>query len=42
MTPLGREGKAEEVANLVVYLASDNASLVNGANVDINGGILFS
>ena len=42
MTPLGREGKAEEVANLVVYLASDNASFVNGANVDINGGILFS
>jgi len=42
MTPLGREGKAEEVANLVVYLASDGASFVNGANVDINGGILFS
>ncbi len=42
MTPLGREGKAEEVASLVVYLASDAASFVNGANVDINGGILFS
>jgi 3-oxoacyl-[acyl-carrier protein] reductase len=42
MTPLGREGQAEEVANLVVYLASDRASFVNGANVDINGGILFS
>jgi 3-oxoacyl-[acyl-carrier protein] reductase len=42
MTPLGREGRAEEVANLVVYLASDAASFVNGANVDINGGILFS
>lgn len=42
MTPLGREGRAEEVANLVVYLASDGASFVNGANVDINGGILFS
>jgi 3-oxoacyl-[acyl-carrier protein] reductase len=42
MTPLGREGRAEEVANLVVYLASDSASFVNGANVDINGGILFS
>jgi 3-oxoacyl-[acyl-carrier protein] reductase len=42
MTPLGREGKAEEVANLVVYLASDSASFVNGTNVDINGGILFS
>ncbi|HEX4783541.1 MAG TPA: SDR family oxidoreductase [Candidatus Sulfotelmatobacter sp.] len=42
MTPLGREGRAEDVANLVVYLASDRASFVNGANVDINGGILFS
>jgi 3-oxoacyl-[acyl-carrier protein] reductase len=42
MTPLGREGNAEEVANLVVYLASEQASFVNGANVDINGGILFS
>jgi len=42
MTPLGREGRAEEVANLVVYLASDAASFVNGANVDINGGIFFS
>jgi 3-oxoacyl-[acyl-carrier protein] reductase len=42
MTPLGREGRAEEVADLVVYLASDAASFVNGTNVDINGGILFS
>lgn len=42
MTPLGREGRADEVANLVVYLASDAASFVNGASVDINGGILFS
>jgi 3-oxoacyl-[acyl-carrier protein] reductase len=42
MTPLGREGKAEEVATLVAFLASADASFVNGANVDINGGILFS
>jgi 3-oxoacyl-[acyl-carrier protein] reductase len=42
MTPLGREGKAEEVARLVAYLASDDASFVNGTNVDINGGLLFS
>jgi 3-oxoacyl-[acyl-carrier protein] reductase len=42
MTPLGREGRAEEIANLAVYLASDGASFINGANVDINGGILFS
>ena len=42
MTPLGREGQAEEVAKLVAYLVSDDASFVNGANIDINGGILFS
>lgn len=42
MTPLGREGKAEEVATLVAFLAGSGASFVNGACVDINGGILFS
>jgi 3-oxoacyl-[acyl-carrier protein] reductase len=42
MTPLGREGEAEEVAALVAYLASSDSSFVNGAGVDINGGLLFS
>jgi len=42
MTPLGREGKAEEVATLVAFLAGNGAAFVNGACVDINGGILFS
>jgi len=42
MTPLGREGQADEVGKLVAYLASSGASFVNGACVDINGGILFS
>ena len=42
MTPLGREGQAEEVGKLVGYLASSGASFVNGVCVDINGGILFS
>ncbi|MEP0390618.1 MAG: glucose 1-dehydrogenase [Erythrobacter sp.] len=41
-TPLRRQGKAEETANLVAYLASDEASFVNGANIDINGGLAFS
>ncbi|MBI5475089.1 MAG: glucose 1-dehydrogenase [Ignavibacteriae bacterium] len=40
-TPLGREGEAHEVAELVVYLASENASFVSGASVDINGGTYF-
>jgi len=42
MTPLGREGEAPEVADLVVYLASGASSFINGANIDINGGTLFS
>ncbi len=41
-TPLKREGGAKEVADLVVYLASENSSFVNGANFDINGGLAFS
>lgn len=41
-TPVGREGEACEVANLVAFLASDEASFVNGTNADINGGTLFS
>ena len=41
-TPLRREGQASEVADLVAYLASDEASFINGNNVDINGGLAFS
>lgn len=38
-TPLGRVGTAEEVASTVVWLASDVASFVHGAHVDVNGGL---
>lgn len=41
-TPLRREGQAAEVADLVAYLASDEASFLTGNNVDINGGLAFS
>ncbi|MDF2192928.1 glucose 1-dehydrogenase [Paraflavitalea sp. CAU 1676] len=41
-TPLRREGKACEVADLVAYLASDESSFITGANIDINGGTYFS
>lgn len=36
--PLGRLGKAEEVAAAVVYLASDAAALVTGATLPVDGG----
>jgi 3-oxoacyl-[acyl-carrier protein] reductase len=39
---LKREGRAEEVANLAVYLASDEATYITGACMDINGGTFFS
>jgi len=41
-TPLRRQGRAEETADLVAYLASDEASFITGANIDINGGMAFS
>jgi 3-oxoacyl-[acyl-carrier protein] reductase len=40
-TPLNREGEAAEVADLVLYLASNNSSFVNGASLEINGGTYF-
>ena len=42
ITPLKREGTSEDVANLVAYLASDDAAFITGANIDINGGLAFS
>ncbi len=36
--PVGRLGKPEEVAGLIIYLCSEEAAFVNGANIAINGG----
>ncbi|CAL1692634.1 3-oxoacyl-[acyl-carrier-protein] reductase [Brevundimonas subvibrioides] len=41
-TPLRRQGRPEEVAETVLFLASDAAAFVTGANLDINGGLYFS
>ena len=37
-TPLGRWGQVEELAGLVVYLASDASSFMTGAIIPLDGG----
>lgn len=40
--PVRRQGLPEDVANLVLFLACNDSAFITGANVDINGGVLFS
>ena len=37
-TPLRRMGQPEEVANVVAFLASDEASFIAGASIEVSGG----
>jgi 3-oxoacyl-[acyl-carrier protein] reductase len=37
-TPMKRMGRPEEVANVVVFLASDEASFITGATLEVSGG----
>ena len=40
--PVKRQGHVDDAANLVLFLASDDSAFITGANIDINGGMLFS
>ena len=38
VTPLGRQGTLQDVAPVVLFLASDAASFVSGSNIVVDGG----
>lgn len=40
--PVKRQGHVDDTANLVLFLACDDSAFITGANIDINGGMLFS
>jgi NAD(P)-dependent dehydrogenase (short-subunit alcohol dehydrogenase family) len=39
MAPMGRPGKAEEIANAALFLLSDEASFITGAALPVDGGL---
>lgn len=39
LMPLGRSGKAEEVAGAILWLLSDQASYITGTNIRVSGGL---
>ena len=39
--PMGRLGKPEEVASTFAFLASDEASYINGAVIEVSGGLVI-
>lgn len=40
-TSIGREGTSEDVANSVLFLASDASAYITGESIEVNGGIYF-
>ncbi len=42
LTPLGRLGKSEDVANLIAFLASDEAAFITGQTINVCGGFMLT
>ncbi len=40
--PLGRLGEPDDVANVVLFVASDAACFMTGAFLDVNGGFVLA
>lgn len=40
--PIKRAGKAEDVAGLVAFLASDAAAYITGQTINVDGGLIIS
>ena len=41
-TSVGREGKPEDVANAVLFLASSDSAYITGESIEVNGGLYFA
>ncbi len=41
-TPLGREGEPLDIAKGIVFLSSIDAQFITGANLVIDGGVMFN
>jgi NAD(P)-dependent dehydrogenase (short-subunit alcohol dehydrogenase family) len=39
--PMGRHGRAEEIADAVLWLCSDTASYVTGQSISVDGGFVM-
>jgi meso-butanediol dehydrogenase/(S,S)-butanediol dehydrogenase/diacetyl reductase len=40
--PLGRAGTTDDVANLLLFLGSDEASYITGQTINIDGGMFMN
>ena len=40
-TPLGRMGEPEDIANTVLFLASDESSFITGQTIAVTGGLVM-